>query len=94
VHAPAGLDLGAVTNVEIAVGILADLVRRRASGELRASATAPPRREARDPVCGMTVFVDGAKYHATHERRDVWFCSAGCLRAFEAAPGAFAISPP
>ena len=35
VHAPAGLDLGAVDNAEIAVAVLADLVARRAAGQLR-----------------------------------------------------------
>ena len=90
VHAPAGLDLGAIANEEIAVAVLADLVRRRAAGELRALVTAEWRRlDAVDPVCGMTVFVDGAKHHTAHEARDYWFCSAGCLHRFEAQPAAF-----
>ena len=37
VHAPAGLDLGPVDNAEIAVAVLADLVARRAAGQLRAA---------------------------------------------------------
>ena len=88
VHAPAGLDLGPVDNAEIAVAVLADLVARRAAGQLRAVATAGPR-EAVDPVCGMTVFVDQAKYHTLHEGTDYWFCAAGCLRAFAADPAAY-----
>ncbi|MCU1427865.1 MAG: hypothetical protein JWL83_1865 [Actinomycetia bacterium] len=88
-HAPAGLDLGPVANEEIAVAVLADLVARRASGALRGSAAAPSRREAVDPVCTMTVFVDDAKHHTVHEGNDYWFCSAGCLRAFEQAPAMF-----
>jgi xanthine dehydrogenase accessory factor len=93
VHAPAGLDLGAVANAEIAVAVLADLVARRAAGELRGGVLAPAaavRREATDPVCGMTVFVDDAKYHARHAGRDYWFCAAGCRRAFEADPATYA----
>src|SRR5262249_54989561 len=58
IHAPAGLDLGVINNAEIAVAVLADLVARRASGQLRAVAQAAPPREETDPVCGMTVFVD------------------------------------
>lgn len=87
VHAPAGLDLGPVDNAEIAVAVLADLVARRAAGQMRGAATAAPR-EAVDPVCGMTVFVDAAKYHTVHDGTDHWFCCAGCLRTFEreAAP--------
>src|SRR5262245_21053221 len=43
VHAPAGLDLGAVDNAEIAVAVLADLVARRAAGQFRGYTPAPKR---------------------------------------------------
>ncbi|MCY4665194.1 MAG: XdhC family protein [Acidimicrobiaceae bacterium] len=91
VHAPAGLDLGAVANAEIAVAVMADLVARRARGELVAagSGPAPVRPEAMDPVCGMTVLVDDAKYHTVHDGADYWFCAPGCKRAFTADPQAF-----
>ena len=91
VQAPAGLDLGAVANAEIAVAVMADLVARRAKGELVAtgSGQAPPRAEAIDPVCGMTVLVDDAKYHTVHDGADYWFCAPGCLRAFTSDPQAF-----
>jgi xanthine dehydrogenase accessory factor len=91
VHAPAGLDLGSVSNIEIAVAVLADLVRRRAAGELRGFPRAVARREAVDPVCGMTVYTDDAKHHFVHRGRDVWFCSAGCRSAFVAQPNAFEV---
>ena len=35
IHAPAGLDLGPTENVEIAAAVIADLVARKARGELR-----------------------------------------------------------
>jgi xanthine dehydrogenase accessory factor len=89
-HAPAGLDLGPVANAEIAVAILADLVARHASGELRGATPTTARREAGDPVCGMVVYVDDAKHHAVLDGSDYWFCSAGCLRAFEHDPTPFA----
>jgi xanthine dehydrogenase accessory factor len=85
VHAPAGLDLGPVDNAEIAVAVLADLVARRAAGQLRSGTTTATPREAVDPICGMTVFVDDAKHHTVHEGVDHWFCSAGCLHTFEQA---------
>jgi xanthine dehydrogenase accessory factor len=87
VHAPAGLDLGPIENAEIGIAVLADLVARRAYGELTDGPPRTQRRTVRDPVCGMTVDVDDAKYHVRHEDRDYWFCSAGCLRAFTADPG-------
>jgi xanthine dehydrogenase accessory factor len=88
VHAPAGLDLGPVDNAEIAVAVLADLVTRRAAGQLRTTVTAIPR-ETVDPVCGMTVFVDTAMYHTVHNGISYSFCAPGCLRAFDADPAAY-----
>jgi xanthine dehydrogenase accessory factor len=89
VHSPAGLDLGPVDNAEIAVAVLADLVARRAAGQLSSTARATLR-EAVDPVCGMTVFVETAKYHAVHEGIEYWFCSSACLRAFQREPSSYA----
>jgi xanthine dehydrogenase accessory factor len=86
VDAPAGLDLGPVDNAEIAVAVLADLVARHASGQLCAAAPTTLR-EAVDPVCGMTVFANTAKYHAVHDGTDYWFCAASCLRAFKSNAG-------
>jgi xanthine dehydrogenase accessory factor len=88
VHAPAGLDLGPVDNAEIAVAVLADLVARRSSGQLRGPGSAGPV-EAVDPVCGMTVFVTTAKYHAEHEGTDYWFCAPGCLQVFKRNLGSY-----
>lgn len=92
VIAPAGMDLGPLRNAEIAAAIMADLVARRARGDLAAAAApigAEPRREAIDPVCGMTVLIADAKYHTVFETTDYWFCASGCLRAFESAPFSF-----
>jgi xanthine dehydrogenase accessory factor len=84
VVAPAGLDLGPVENAEIAVAVLADLVARRSAGQLNAITPAPADRHAIDPVCGMTVALDDAKYHFAYEGVDYYFCAAGCLAAFQA----------
>ena len=92
VHAPAGLDLGAVANAEIAVAVMADLVARRVRGELATGGPAPRGVEAIDPVCGMTVLVDDAKYHTVHDGNDYWFCAPGCLRAFSSDPQTFLAS--
>ena len=93
VHAPAGIDLGHISSDEIAVAILAEIVRLRASGELDAPpstmATAGPRHEEIDPVCGMTVDVADARYRTTHDGRTIYFCSTQCLEAFERDPARF-----
>lgn len=93
VHAPAGLDLGRVSHEEIAVAILAELVRDRAAGafEARGEPAAASRHEALDPVCGMTVDVATARHRSTFAGRTYYFCSAGCRERFEADPAGFAV---
>jgi xanthine dehydrogenase accessory factor len=96
VHAPAGIDLGHLPNQEIAVAILAELVQLRAAGELEADAAisaGEEGHEAIDPVCGMTVDVATARYVSTYEGRTYYFCSAGCLERFDAAPAEFEPAP-
>jgi xanthine dehydrogenase accessory factor len=84
VTAPAGLDLGHVDNPEIAVAVLAELVARRAAGQLTAVPAPPERDDAIDPICGMTVTIATAKYHLTRDGTDHYFCSPGCLETFRA----------
>jgi len=92
VTVPAGLDLGRVSHREIAVGILAELVKLRASGELGKGM--PPHEvlettEAIDPVCGMTVDVSTAQHKVDHEGTTYYFCAPGCARAFKKDPADF-----
>ncbi|MCY4103096.1 MAG: XdhC family protein [bacterium] len=90
IQAPAGLDLGRLGNRELAVAIMADLVARRASGELsRWGAVPEAPATAVDPVCNMTVLVADAKYHSNHAGADYWFCAPGCKKAFDADPAMF-----
>ena len=43
-----------------------------------------------DPVCGMTVDVDTARYRSTYQQQSVYFCCAGCKSAFDADPAKYA----
>ena len=91
VVAPAGLDLGHVEHREIAVGILADLVRRRALGEFEGwPATKTERHIAIDPVCHMEVDVASAKWISEHEGETYYFCAPGCKATFDKQPAEFA----
>jgi xanthine dehydrogenase accessory factor len=96
VRVPAGLDLGPTTHREIAVAILAELVKLRASGALspqpaRATAGQPlDAAEQTDPVCGMTVPAYRSSSSLSRDGTTYYFCSAGCRRVFEADPAAYA----
>jgi xanthine dehydrogenase accessory factor len=93
VHAPAGLDLGRVSHQEIAVAILAELVRDRAAAAPPPAGEQLAPHQAVDPVCGMTVPVASARYRATLGGQTHYFCSAACLASFEAAPSRYVTVP-
>jgi xanthine dehydrogenase accessory factor len=87
---PAGIDLGRTTHREVAVSILAELVRRRAAGELHRGAVPVARAaEAIDPVCKMTVAADETGRPYEHDGVTYYFCCPGCRAAFVADPSQF-----
>jgi xanthine dehydrogenase accessory factor len=80
-----GLDIGARTAPEIALSILAAIVRAiRLEGLAVPRATAPVARPLRavDPVCGMTVTVGPDSPHAVVDGTEYWFCAPGCRDSF------------
>ncbi|MFZ9628007.1 MAG: XdhC family protein [Ilumatobacteraceae bacterium] len=91
IHVPVGLDLGHTTHREVAVAVLAELVQRRAAGELPAAGAVTSRRvdEVIDPVCGMTVSVDPANHPYEHEGTTYYFCCPGCRYSFKKDPASF-----
>jgi xanthine dehydrogenase accessory factor len=90
VTAPAGLDIGARTPEEIAVSIMAQIVEhRRHASRARGAPVPEPPREAVDPICGMTVAVDGARHTAEVLGTSYYFCCAGCRTKFLAEPARY-----
>jgi xanthine dehydrogenase accessory factor len=87
VHVHVGLEIGARTAPEIALSIMAAIVRAiRLEGLTASSAEEGTRRrqDAVDPVCGMTVTVASDTPHVTLDGVEHWFCNPGCRDHFVA----------
>jgi xanthine dehydrogenase accessory factor len=87
VKAPAGLDIGAQGAEEIALSIVAEIVKQRRTGNMKedpAAVDIPA--EAIDPICQMSVTIAEARYTADHGGRRYYFCCAHCQRTFEKEP--------
>ncbi len=90
---PAGLDWGPLSDEEIALSILAQILSHRHARTAVGAAdqarrlTAEPR-EGIDPICGMTVAITPNALRAEHEGSTYYFCGEGCRRKFLANPAA------
>lgn len=95
---PAGLDIGAKTQPEVALSVLALVVARRRSdpgvqvqdhAEENVETETEQRAMTLDPVCGMTVDPMTARYQAVYEGHTYYFCNFSCKMRFEEAPQRF-----
>jgi len=96
-----GLDLGARSQEEIALELLAEIVRERRGpapaaqpGALVDTMPAPDDLSlpmaapllARDPICGMEVEVAGARHTYEHDGQTYYFCCPHCRTRFAKDP--------
>ncbi len=83
---PLGLPCRMTKPAEIAFSVMAELlaVRREQVG-LSLETAPPPRAEAIDPICGMTVDIATATYKTERNGQMYYFCCAGCQAKFEAS---------
>lgn len=79
IKCPAGLDIGSETLPEIALSVAAELtrVRRTNAEQIQTVATAV------DPICGMTVDIDNAKYISVADGKTTYFCCLRCKETFD-----------
>jgi xanthine dehydrogenase accessory factor len=95
VRAPAGLNIQAGTEEEIAVSILAEIVqlsRSQATEQNDMTASREEKEEARDPICGMIVDVRKAKYKSEFDGRPFYFCCGGCKQTFDRQPDKYVLA--
>jgi xanthine dehydrogenase accessory factor len=94
-RSPAGIDLGGHTPGEIALSVVAEIVRLRhqSSAEAAADSSASMQtvEEALDPVCGMTVDIATSTLMTTHQGHAYHFCSASCKHRFEQHPETYLV---
>ena len=97
VRAPAGLDFGTVSQEEIAVSILVEIIQvRKSKPVVTGKGETPivsPIAETRDPVCGMVVDTVAAKHRTEYGGNAFYFCCAGCKESFEQDPERYAGNP-
>jgi len=78
---PAGLEIGSETLPEIALSVAAEITRiRRTSAEQPKPQTVAT---AIDPICGMTVDVENAKYSSVADGKTIYFCCLRCKETFD-----------
>jgi xanthine dehydrogenase accessory factor len=95
VRAPAGLNIQAGTEEEIAVSILAEIVqlsRKQAVEQNDIATSQEVKEEARDPICGMTVDIGKAKYKSEFDGKSFYFCCGGCKQAFDMQPEKYVLA--
>ncbi|HEU5459002.1 MAG TPA: XdhC family protein [Pyrinomonadaceae bacterium] len=83
VKCPAGVELGSETLPEIALSVAAEIVRVRRAAT--SSLEEPPQttRVATDPICGMSVDIENAKYTSVVNNETIYFCCLRCKETFD-----------
>jgi xanthine dehydrogenase accessory factor len=95
VKCPAGLELGGKTMPEIALSVMAEITSVRRAIEATPETTTEPAitpaapLEAIDPICGMTVQIENARYTSVLNDKTVYFCSLGCKARFDTSPESY-----
>lgn len=84
---PAGIEIGSETLPEIALSVAAELVRvRRTTAEPVIESAPALETTAIDPICGMTVDIENAKYTSVSDGQTIYFCCLRCKETYDRPP--------
>lgn len=83
---PAGLDIGSETLPEIALSVAAEITRIRRSSAEQPIPEPKVATTAIDPICGMTVDIETAKYSSVVDGNTIYFCCLRCKETFDRPP--------
>jgi len=82
---PAGLEIGSETLPEIALSVAAEISRVRRMSSKQPESQPKPQTvpTAIDPICGMTVDIENAKYSSVVDSHTIYFCCLRCKETFD-----------
>jgi xanthine dehydrogenase accessory factor len=83
---PAGIEIGSKTLPEIALSVAAEIVRVHRANDSRTPSVKSVAATATDPICGMTVDVENAKYSSVVGGTTIYFCCLRCKETFDRPP--------
>lgn len=100
IKTPAGLDIGAKMPDEVAISILAEIIKHyRAADELiqsneedKGEITLKNEDFYINPVCNIPVQKSTAKHVINYKEKDYYFCCDGCKVSFEKEPDKYALA--